>query len=49
MAWEYSTYTMKVYRICNREMELSNRNRGEQEKTKATHWLSKRWSGGTGS
>ena len=27
MAWGYSTYTMEVYRIGNREMELNNRNR----------------------
>ena len=27
MAQRYNTYTMEVYRIGNREMELNNRNR----------------------
>ena len=27
MDWGYSTYTMEVYRIGNKEMKLNNRNR----------------------
>ena len=49
MAWRYSIYTTKVDRICDKGIKLSNRNRREQEKSKAVHQLVGRQNGGADS